>query len=502
MDVINYKPAPTIKAFILDYRPGALFYDWIVGPVGSGKTTGIFFKLCYMASLQAPSPDGIRRTRAVVVRNTMPQLKDTTLVSWGYWFKDGTAGKWHETDKRFVLRFGDVECEVLFRPLDTADDVARVLSLEVTFVIIDEFVQLPRAIIDALSARVGRYPPKSAGGATNWGMWGSSNPDTEDNWWFDQLNNNVVEVERMYIGEDPDVRAMRRRLSGLPEDPTGSIRYFVQPSGFSSDAENLDSLPGGAEYYTNQARNKSEVWIKQFIEAEWGFSIAGTPVIAAFKPAMHVSKRSLRYNPLLPLVVGFDPGLAGSALVFGQQDLEGRLMVLGELVQTNYGSKRLISERLRPYVTRRFPGARLIIAPDPASLNRSQADERPIIAEFAKHYEVKAESNNRLPLRVDSIDHFCTRITDSGVALQIDEKECPTLIRALKGGWRFVMDAKKGTVKGLEPDKGPYSHVGDGFGYLARYFFRMTERELRYSGGDPKKRFVPPRAFGPSYHVR
>ena len=88
----------------------------------SGKTTGLFFKLAYMAKLQAPGLDGIRRTRAVVVRNTASQLRDTTLASWNYWFKDGQAGTWHATATKFVLRFDDVECEVLFRPLDTPDD--------------------------------------------------------------------------------------------------------------------------------------------------------------------------------------------------------------------------------------------------------------------------------------------------------------------------------------------------------------------------------------------
>ena len=211
-DVINYTPPPTIKEFIRDHRPGELFYDWVVGPVGSGKTTGIFFKLIHMAARQKPSPDGVRRSRAVIVRNTLPQLRDTTLSSWAYWFKDGQAGQWLATQNKFVLKFNDVECEVLFRPLDTADDVARVLSLEVTFAILDEFVQIPREIVDALSARLGRYPASKDGGATNWGMWGSSNPDTEDNWWFDYLHNNL-----------PD-----------------NARYFVQPSGFSEDAENID----------------------------------------------------------------------------------------------------------------------------------------------------------------------------------------------------------------------------------------------------------------------
>ena len=53
---ISYTPPETIRQFIKDFRPGSLFYDWIIGPVGSGKTTGIFFKLVYMAQQQAPGP--------------------------------------------------------------------------------------------------------------------------------------------------------------------------------------------------------------------------------------------------------------------------------------------------------------------------------------------------------------------------------------------------------------------------------------------------------------
>lgn len=505
--VINYQPAKTIREFILDHKEAELFYNWIIGPVGSGKTTGNFFKLVYMAGLQAPQHDGIRRTKAVIVRNTMPQLKDTTLASWSFWFKDGQAGTWMETSKNFTLRFGDVECEVLFRPLDTPDDIARVLSLEVTFAIIDEFVQIPKQIVDALSARLGRYPAAVDGGATNWGMWGSSNPDNEDNWWFDYLNNNASEIERVVLGEDENSRKAKQALLGY----TGNVKYFIQPSGFSPDAENVtdhltgrDILPGGKDYYTNQAKGKSDAWIKQFIEAEWGFSVAGKPVISSFRPQLHLSKSFIRFNPLLPLVVGFDPGLSGSALIFGQQDFHGRLLVLGELVQSNFGAQRLIRERLKPYIVRRFPGAKLIIAPDPAAASRSQRDEVPVVAEFKKHYEVKIETNNRLPLRLDAIDHFTTTLTEAGPALAIDEAQCPQLVRALKGGWRWEMDTKKDRMKGAEPEKNVYSHAGDGFGYLARYFHKLTEREQRYgvSVNGAKKPFVLPRTFGSGYHYR
>lgn len=474
MAVITYTPPSTIKQFIKDLRPGELFYDWVIGPVGSGKTTGLFFKLAYLAKQQARGPDGIRRTRAVIVRNTLPQLRDTTLSSWNYWFKDGQAGAWLATQNKFVLRFDDVECEVLFRPLDSADDVARVLSLEVTFAILDEFVEIPRAIVDALSARCGRYPSMVDGGATNWGMWGSSNPSTEDNWWFDYLH-----------GELPD-----------------NARYFVQPSGFSPEAENVENLPGGRGYYTNQAKGKSPAWVKQFLESEWGFSVAGKAVVPTFNADMHVAKAPLLFNERLPLAVGLDPGLTGSALIFGQQDLDGRLLVLGELVQAGYGAKRLISERIKPYLNRRFPGAQVVIAPDPAAANRSQTDERAVVDEFKRHWDVRIETNNRLAIRLDAIEHFTARLVERGPALLIDGAECPVLVRALKGGWRYVIDTKKDRAKGDEPEKNPYSHPGDSFGYLCRHFHRQSERELRYGGAAGRPKFVPPRFGANGYHFR
>lgn len=477
---VNYVPPATIAEFIREYTPGELFFNWILGPVGSGKTTGIFFKLIYMAALQAPSPrDGIRRSRAVVVRNTMPQLRDTTLTSWNYWFKDGQAGSWRASESKFVLKYDDVECEVLFRPLDTADDVARVLSLEVTFAIIDEFVQIDKTIIEALSARCGRYPPQIDGGATNWGMWGSSNPGNEDSWWYDKL-------------EEPDNR---------PSNWT----YFKQPSGFSRFAENLDNLPGRAAYYTSLADGKSDHWVKQFIEVEWGYSLDGTPVLKTFQPLIHVNKRPVLFNPHLPLVAGYDPGLGGSALIFGQMDLNGRLLVTSELVQEGYGTDRLCKERLTPHLRMKYPELReFIIAPDPAANGRKDSDEKSSVDTLKKNkFVVKfpnGDMNNRLEPRIQAIENFTTRITPAGPALVIDPS-CKVLIRALTTGWRYRAK-RAGQDAGevaLEPDKNRYSHPADGFGYLCRYF-HLTDP--RYSSDNQRKPLRMARSTSNGYHAR
>lgn len=506
-ETLDYKPPPTIRAFMRHYIPGQLFYNWIVGPVGSGKTTGIFMKLCYMAKLQKPSQDGIRRTRAVVVRNTMPQLKDTTLVSWNFWFKDGMAGTWKATTNTFLLKFDDVECEVLFRALDTPDDIRRVLSLELTFAILDEFVQIPREIIDALSARLSRYPSAKDGGATNWGMWGSSNPDTEDNWWYDYLHDPMVcDFVNLYETNEQKLMATAKNaLLGIEPPADRNATYFIQPSGLSLEAENLLNLApydGSAAYYMSQAIGKSKAWINQFVHAIWGFSASGKPVVATYNSELHIAKQKLLFQPAYSLVGGFDPGLAGTALIFGQEDLYGRLLVLGELFATNMGAERFIKERVKPYLNRRFPNAHIVIAPDPAAANRAQTDEAAVVQVVKQYFEVKIETNNRIAKRLDAIEDYTTRLTEMGPALLIDQSECPMLTRALSGGWRFQTTPKKGQT-GTEAEKNDYSHVGDAFGYLCRYYHRSFERGM-VRGMTTRERMLrkPVPQTAPSYHHR
>jgi len=57
------------------------------------------------------------------------------------------------------------------------------------------------------------------------------------------------------------------------------------------------------------------------------------------------------------------------------------------------------------------------------------------------------------------------RHVEGGPALQLDGKRCPTLVRALDGGYRFGR-SKTGLRKNV-PDKGngPYSHIADALQY-------------------------------------
>src|SRR5262245_5153314 len=74
---LTFKPVPSV-AEIFRLTPEKKFI-FLVGPVGSTKTTTICFWLLTRAASQEPSPDGIRRSRFAITRNTLTSIKQTVL---------------------------------------------------------------------------------------------------------------------------------------------------------------------------------------------------------------------------------------------------------------------------------------------------------------------------------------------------------------------------------------------------------------------------------------
>lgn len=113
MASIEYTPPKSVEPFLTSEK----FASFIVGPVGSGKTSAAILKLAYHAKQMRRQKDGIRHSRAVWIRNTREQLRDTSIPSFMTWFPDGQAGVFLKSEMKFLLRFDDVECEVLWRGL-------------------------------------------------------------------------------------------------------------------------------------------------------------------------------------------------------------------------------------------------------------------------------------------------------------------------------------------------------------------------------------------------
>ena len=75
MATINYEMSATARNFHGDDS----FIRSVMGPFGSGKSVMGLMELLLRGLAQKPAQDGIRYSRAAVIRNTFPELKTTTL---------------------------------------------------------------------------------------------------------------------------------------------------------------------------------------------------------------------------------------------------------------------------------------------------------------------------------------------------------------------------------------------------------------------------------------
>jgi hypothetical protein len=175
MTTRDYAPGgPTLRAF---HRSNA-FVRGIRGPIGSGKSTACVIEILRRAQMQASSPDGIRRTRFAVIRNSYPELKSTTIRTWQEWCPPQYGRVLMDSPIIHHIKHDDLDMEVMFLALDKEDDIRKLLSLELTGAWVNEAREVPKAIIDTLTGRVGRYPSMVQGGATWSGVILDTNPRT------------------------------------------------------------------------------------------------------------------------------------------------------------------------------------------------------------------------------------------------------------------------------------------------------------------------------------
>ena len=119
---INYKGSPTA----IKFHQSNAFVRGVMGPFGSGKSVMMVMEIFMRAKAQAPSNDGIRRSRWIVARNTQPQLETTTIKTWLDWFPEHIFGKMSRKPPfTHTIKMGDIHLEVIFLALDKPDDVKK-----------------------------------------------------------------------------------------------------------------------------------------------------------------------------------------------------------------------------------------------------------------------------------------------------------------------------------------------------------------------------------------
>lgn len=437
-ETLEYTPPASVAGFLTSQK----FINLVMGPIGSTKTTAAIMKIAYQAALMHPDKNGIRKSRCIVVRNTREQLRDTTIPDFLRWFPDGLAGSYAKTEYKFYLRFSDVECEVLFRGLDDTNDVRRLLSLQASFGMLDEFREINKDIFEALQGRLGRYPSKldngvgcvKDDGTSNAMIWAASNPPDADTFWEKFLS-----------------------------DPPANAAVFLQPSGMSAEADWTQYLPD--DYYPNLMQGKTQDWIDVYVHAKFGRSLAGRPVFPAFRRDWHVAKSPLtplRLGQERPLIVGMDFGLNPSATI-NQLDLHGRLLTYDALTSDGMGLLQFLRTRLKPLLNTKYAGQPVIVIGDPAGSQRAQTDERSCFDILkAEKFAVRPARTNTLVARIGAVDSWLARSIAGGPAHLIDPGALP-LIAALSSGYRYKLK-KSGEFEDT-PEKNIHSHIADAHQY-------------------------------------
>lgn len=465
---LDFSTAPTTWNFL----QSDAFVRGLMGPVGSGKSYACAAEIMMRAVRQKPSPiDGIRYTRFVIVRNSYPELKTTTIKTWQDLFPENTFGPMLYTPPithhiRLPSRgeAAGIDCEVIFLALDQPKDVRKLLSLELTGAWVNEARELPKAVIDGLTHRVGRYPTQRDGGPTWHGVWMDTNPMDDDHWWYKLAEKTKLTGKYAWNFFKQPGGVIEVSPGDLPENPEANDHIFSGGRWWklNRQAENVDNLPAG--YYMQMLGGKNLDWIKCYAEGKYTYVQEGRPVWPEYDDSMMSGE--VTYDPEHALQVGLDFGLTPAAVV-GQRLPNGRWIILDEIVTFDMGLERF-GQQLLAELNARYPKAQIMMWGDPAGMQRDAIYEVTAF-DYLRTLGLRAQPtpSNDFKVRREAAAAPMQRLIAGKPGLMIDTK-CKMIRKSLAGGYHFKRVAVGAGHERFKdaPNKNEHSHVGDAFGYL------------------------------------
>lgn len=469
-------------ATLCAYRRDWSFVTIIQGPWASGKSTICIAKMFEAANLQSADRTGVRRTRWAVIRNTYPDLQETTVKTWLEWFPESVYGPMRRARPfQHVIRVpGEpvggrpttVEMEVLFLALDDEEDRKKLLSMELTGAWINEAREIAKPIIDDIIGRTGRFPPKRDGGHTWSGCFMDTNAPAETHW---------IPIMRSDVPAPDDMSEDERE--GLVKP--GDWNFYVQPGALLEErdgqgrhlgwkenplAENISNLTDGFDYYFRRAGGKPLSWVRVNFCNKLGTLQAGKPVWPTFDKEKHVAPKVIPFNPSMHLYVGIDQTGRNPAAVFGQRSPDRRWSIIAELVAKDT-NREAFAPLVKAMVSKLAASVGLSIERIGVSFFRDPHDQRDdtegqtATMVYRQHgiLLVPAPGGNGVKMRTETIEV----LFDNGKIMI--SPNCTRLIAACEGGYRFrKLKISGGDFYEDEPDKrNGHADVADGLQYLA-----------------------------------
>lgn len=312
--ISNYvPPGPVAQAFVT----GSERVRFLMGPVGSGKTTAALFSCLRYSARMPPCRDGVIRAKGMIVRADYRTLYKTTLPSWFMWFPPDFPGSNYnggaDRPATHTLKFQTpkgltLDLTVEFQALGDKriEDVAR--GWEGSWALMEEADLLDESALDFLFQRTNRYPRRELlidNASLRRQVFGSLNPPGSPEHWI--------------------VRRFIKRLKSDGKPIASDERLFQQPSGMSSEAENLKNIADN--FYEELAANAPDWHIQRFVHGKVGWDRSGAPVYPEFDPRLNVARQALKAESGFPLFLGLDiSGLHPAAVLVQRPRLQLRVL--------------------------------------------------------------------------------------------------------------------------------------------------------------------------------
>jgi hypothetical protein len=439
--VYEYRHSPTIKRFSESRK----FIRGLMGPFGSGKSSGCAIELIKWANRQKVQADGKKRARFAVIRNTYGELEDTTMRTIHDWIPPGSFGSYLKSEHTYIIdRLSpDLEIEILYRALDRPEHVAKLLSLELTGAWINEAREVPYAIVKALQGRVDRYPKMLDGGAVDAGIIMDTNPPDDESWWYE-----LFEEKR------PD-----------------NVELFRQPSGRALEAENKPYL--SKNYYDNLMKGADAEFVKVYVDGNYGFVKEGKPCFPDYNDASHCTEAADVTKGIV-IKRGWDFGLT-PACVFTQLRPDGRWVAFDELVAEDVGITTF-AEQVLLHCGQQYPDYKFEDYGDPAGSQRSamtaDKDEKTCFDILqGKGIQIEGAEQN-LTIRFESVKKPMNTLLGGRPQFLLHPR-CKKLRKGFQGRYQYKKLKISGAAERFkdEPDKNEYSHPHDALQYVATKTF-------------------------------
>jgi hypothetical protein len=478
---VNYDASPTVGKFLGCDDP----YRLIVGPVGSGKSSGCCIESVKRSLETPPGEDGVHRARGVIVRNTYRELEDTTIKTFKEWVPEGEFGAWRGGDMAFDLLFetdegARCETEILFRALDRPDHVKKLLSMELTWAYFNEWKEIPASIFQVMKQRVGRYPRREEVPRYWSGIFGDTNPMDTDHYLYRLFEEERAPGHRVFR-QPGGLSANAENIRNLahcwaPEVPimlTGERRReYIRKAKDEAFAriESGDHESPCVCYYVEKFHGTSADYKSVMRDGNYGFVKEGKPIYDEFNDAIHVATEPI---PLLStvheLIIGNDFGLTPAAIWMQQDPADGQWQVIREYVSermaaVEFGREQvqICKKEYKTITTFRGWG-------DPAGMAGSQTDDTtPIDVVSSQGMPMAPAPTNDFMLRREAVAGLLTKLTRLGRPALIISPTCKILRKGMGGGYCYRRLKVSGDERFEDhPLKNRFSHVCEALQYAA-----------------------------------